>query len=740
MLGNSRTSAVNSTCSLSTETLTCNYVPEEIPDGVLSVTIKDFMLDKDLFVTHDELFQSESWKNVKYLTFKDDQDISSTRFILKDATLINLHQLKMLRIHMNSILIFEPNAFLGLENVNTLDFTGCTGLHLYRLRKALNGLDKVPNLEHLSLQGVYSYDGLNFDRTFISCLHGKPLKTLDFSKTHIASFEVAFLWTISDLEFINVSRVTFEVSDSYQFANVTPADVHRMGVDISYSTAGSLANPFSSNTFANLKIPFVEDSIPWSLYFALRMLNISGFNVGQPCRLYNIEIWSVHKFKILINQLIAKRNKLQRLDINLDCDNFDISSIIHFDLSENTLEYLHPSLPNCMTGLEHLDLSVNNLNDMLKENEQLFGQLLNNTERLKYISLASNQLVDLPDDFFEGNKNLVAINLAGNRLTQVHFKLHHLKHLSFIDLSSNNIRILDSMTMKQLDAMRIDLEPNVDNTDNMKMTSRDGYISSIRKVRLKGNPFSCDACETLSSIRWLVSTTITESSPDELTCKGEDDTNISLRDAVVVVEGICERKMKIIVITITSVVGSAICVGAVLMIYIRRRRALKQRRRHDIIELLRQDETRFAVFLSFCNEDDEFVQENVIGPLNDGLQRIVGTERNLNCIGDVEYRTGRYVHDEFLRCIELCTVFLCVVSDNYCNSSYCVQEFDLATQKTKPVILMMKGDVDIGLMTPTMQLLFRNQVRVLWEENNGEYRLKTSWENVCESILDIGSD
>ncbi|KAL4218717.1 Toll-like receptor 7 [Mactra antiquata] len=731
---------VNTSCSLSRKTFTCNYVPKDIPDGVQSVHIKDLMLETEDFDVNDGLFQSSSWKNVKYLSFFDHSEI---KFYLKERAFTSLTELKGLHIDSESRIQIDPNALLGLNNLNILDFSGCIRLNFDILMNALNGSEKVPNLEKLKLSTVqYSLFGLNIDRKFSRSLLGKPVKILDLSMTHMSVLDFGILTDMDHLKVLNLSRAI--LSQHVRYDNLTPAKFNDLVLDFSYLTSPKLIIPYHSQTYANINISFSVlrylDLHDRAVLFYPGILNLTGILDGPDIKLYNINIWNDQNFKTFTKQLIMNENKIHRFDVTFECDHFDFSSLELLALAENGLEYFHPSFLTCLRSLEHLDLSVNNLNAMQEENAQLFGQVLNSSDRLKYINLASNQLVDIPNDFFEGSKNLVTINLAGNKLTQVHFKLHHLQLLSFIDLSDNDIKILDSMTMKQLDAMRIDLEPNIVNTNTKKIASSIRYTSSIRKVRLKGNPFTCDTCETLSSIRWLVSTTITEPSPDELTCKGEDDTNISLTDAVVAVQGICERKLKIIVATITSVVASSICVGVVLFIYFRRKRAQKKRRRYDIIQLLRQANGHFAVFLSFCNEDEIFATENVIGPLNEGLQQLVGTERDLVCRGDSAFRLGQYVHNESLRCIDKSAVFLCIVSNSYCNSRYCVEEFDQATQSAKPVILMMKGDVDIDLMTPAMQLLFRNHVRMLWEEHDGQYRLKTSWENVCESIIDIATD
>ncbi|KAL4218860.1 hypothetical protein ACF0H5_021448 [Mactra antiquata] len=738
LLYNHADAVVNSTCSLSKETLTCNYIPEEIPDGVSSVNIKEFIMETE-FDIQNELFQSKNWKKVKYLNFEDHLASSHSLLRLNSMTFIHLQKLEALRISCSSVFEIDPNAFKGLDNVKSLDVTGCIRLSLDILMKALNGSDKIPNLEQLTLSKLhYVRTGLNMNKTFFMCLAGKPLKKLDLSRTHMTMFDFNSLTDLSNLTIVNASRA---VVDDFEFRPeaIQSGWVSRVDIDISYIALTSGINQFQSNTFANINIPDIAKAKAKCFLYA-RMLNITGINFGTEILFYNTKVGSVESFKTLTKQVVLRKINLKRFDVRIDCDNIDLSSIELIDLAENGIEYFHPSLLYCLRGLQHLDFSSNNLNAMREDNVELFGQFLNRSEELQSINLASNQLADIPEDFFEGSKNLMVINLSGNKLTQVHFKLHHLQYLSLIDLSDNGIKILDSITMKQLDSLGLDLEPNIINVVTKKTTSSESYTSDNRQIRMKGNPFLCDTCDTLSSVRWLASATITESRTDNLTCKGEGDTDIRLADAVECVQGICERKMNIIVLTITSLAVITICVSSAVFIYLKRKRILKQKRRKNITELLREDEAYFAVFLSSCNEDDDFVKENVIGPLNEGLQQLVRTDRNLVCLGDFEFRVGRYVHNESLRCIEQCAVFLCVVSDSYCNSRYCVEEFNQATQMFKPVILMIKGDVDVDLMTPAMQQLFRYEVRMLWEDNNGVYRLKTSWENVCESILDVATN
>lgn len=108
--------------------------------------------------------------------------------------------------------------------------------------------------------------------------------------------------------------------------------------------------------------------------------------------------------------------------------------------------------------------------------------------------------------------------------------------------------------------------------------------------------------------------------------------------------------------------------------------------------------------------------------------------RKLICIGDLNLRPGFMVLDETIRCMQRAALVVIVMSNNFCNSSYCHTELQQAYQLRKPNLLILKGRVDEGFMTPVMKLLFKEHVRVLFTENEGECVLKNTWENVCKSI------
>lgn len=111
--------------------------------------------------------------------------------------------------------------------------------------------------------------------------------------------------------------------------------------------------------------------------------------------------------------------------------------------------------------------------------------------------------------------------------------------------------------------------------------------------------------------------------------------------------------------------------------------------------------------------------------------------KNVLCIGDRQFKVGRYIHDEIVTCLQKCKVVVVLITDDYCRSNYCTLEFQKACQLNKPVIFMTKDSVSEELMTPMMRLHYHSNTRIIWAMENGQYVLKGTWNGVCDSILDL---
>jgi hypothetical protein len=145
----------------------------------------------------------------------------------------------------------------------------------------------------------------------------------------------------------------------------------------------------------------------------------------------------------------------------------------------------------------------------------------------------------------------------------------------------------------------------------------------------------------------------------------------------------------------------------------------------------------YVAFLGYSSDDERFVNANVLNQMNQTLQQITGINRDLLCTGDQCFRPGQMIHNEIASCLDRVCTMVIMVTDSYCTSMYCRSEFDQALLHGKPIILMLCGKVNLDLMPLAMKQLYRRNARILWAEENGEYVLKTTWENVCLSILDL---
>ncbi|KAL4219486.1 Toll-like receptor 7 [Mactra antiquata] len=594
-----------SSCILSNkEQLTCNYVPTTIPEGVLWVHIKDFISQNDNFQIHNDLFRSENWTNVQYLEFTNIKKEKYPSVQINSAAFIHLENLKVLKLRMENLIELDPDAFTGLKTLQSLEVSKCYRLSADNVTAALRGSEKIPNLEQLYLSELQVYwDGFKVDENFCRSFQDKPLRVLDLSGTHVTKLNLITLRYLNDLEVLNGSFAT--VDHIISNFNLVDNPKRLKVLDINDIMITNLITPSISKDIILANIHFPLD-INGVFQYTPDVLNITGLISKHTISIYNTSVWCPSIQKLWSKQIFARQNRMRRADLNMDCKNCYFTSLLQFDGAYNDLEYVNPSILSCFPNIEHFDLSGNRLYIMYEETNELFVQLLNNFEKLISINLASNNLTDLPEDFFAKKIHLTSINLQENKVTQVHFKLFHLKQLLLLDITNNDIKLLDSLSTRRLDALNIYEICKNDSISKEASKSNPDDKPPPRNIQVKlgGNPFICDSCKTLPLIRWLTKTDIISS--DELTCHDENGKLLKMNNAVNVVQKICNRTIRLLIITVTCVVIGFIVLTIIFLIR-RRRRAQREMLRNNNIEILRDDNERFAVFLSFCSSDEDFV-------------------------------------------------------------------------------------------------------------------------------------
>lgn len=194
--------------------------------------------------------------------------------------------------------------------------------------------------------------------------------------------------------------------------------------------------------------------------------------------LFGNQISSIVDFTFRSAQLTRLSLGSNRI-VRIDRYAFDNSTIQYLDLSHNKFESLDKlTFAELRTHdtLRHLDLSrnpklrISPLIVILGENPQLEG-----------LSLAYNDLEDLPLDLFELQGNLRYLNLSGNRLSELYLhQLSHLLNLQVLDLSHNRMKGLDNDIIYHLDR-----------------------VPTFQELRLEGNPWHCDLCHIVPLLKWV---------------------------------------------------------------------------------------------------------------------------------------------------------------------------------------------------------------------------------------------
>ncbi|XP_053372776.1 toll-like receptor 4 [Mercenaria mercenaria] len=594
---------------------------------------------------------------------------------------------------------------------------------------ALNGSNKLPSLSRLILSNCSVYNSpFLIDDMFVQVLQTKKISYLDLSSLQLTELNVtALLKRLEYLEVFNVSYST--IADFYSKYLIQDDLKYVKTVDLSFAALPKkvFPLPFAGKlTISNASFNFSEFRVNNSeLWLSPDTLNISRF-VSHLATIWiiNCSVTLDQSPKYLTKELIFRKNNLRRLDCKLTCGQFSFSSFEALDISENGLQFIHPEFLSCLPNLHKIDLSTNQLEKMTQESPLLFEKLFSRLKYLRNINLSKNELTMIPMKMFENNKETEVVNLSNNKLEQVHFILTGLKKLRIVNLQGNQIHTLDQISTDILNGIL------------------DGKSTGEPRVTviLKSNPFSCSKCETKRFLSWLISANLVDVSSQTLKCSNEKGLVEKFTEETLdEIDEICERKTIIISTTVSAGVIVLMLAVAFLIFYLQRKHKSKVQKRASIIDLLRKGEGsyEFVVFLSFSNDDEDFVNTYILNPLNENLQLMTGIDRELVCTGDRHFRPGFYVHNEAYRGLDTTSVMVVVASGNFCRSSYCQNELDQAYVKKKPIILMFIEHIDREDMIPTMKELYQRNVRVLWTVENGEYKMKTTWNNVCTSILDL---
>ncbi|XP_060560338.1 uncharacterized protein LOC132720264 [Ruditapes philippinarum] len=715
-------SALKQQCTaVDKHSLTCNYIPKDIPNGFTTISLIDFMGENRIFELNNSYFTSKKWGQVNTIKLLQSRYEPNFNVNFKDKCFHGLKSLRELHINLPLHIDVESDVFVGLDNLKFLDLSDCVHLNLSKLVASFTGSNKLPNLEILKASKLNIYnEGIKIDTKFAEGLGDKRITSLDFSGASVTQVN-----TTAGFQFLeklrNVNLSYCKISDIIIDSKTDVRKLESIGIlDLSHAPISWLipSKKIVSKTWFHSDFP-----MKWNYFLFPKIVN-SSFCIRDQGLIWIVNgtykadspfLWKSEEF-------IVKNNNVKYLDLKMECFIHKAFTIKHINAAGNQMEFLHPSIFGCFPNLEKLDLSNNKLHKMAKENHLLFQQLFQSLSRLKIINLSFNRLKVIPEKMFTENRGLELIDFSHNELEQVTFTLKYLYKLKVLNLQYNRIKILNSLSINNLNSI-------LNTLGNTTWT-----------LDLGNNPISCSKCEAKQFIYWLTHTNSVSISTTNLACTTLKNTRRKIdKRTLNDVNNICKRRVMIISTTLSVGFTIIIVLIVILVVYKRRKRATKRMKRGELVNRLQegQGQNEFVAFLSYSSEDKDFVDNFLIDDFNETLQHMTGIDRNLICTGDLYLRPGFRILDEIALCMERASAFIVVVSDNYNSSRYCHNELDMAYRLQKPIVLFIKGMVDESLMTPVMKSLFKSNVRVLWAFESQQYTLKTTWDNVCSSLFDL---
>ncbi|KAL3842004.1 hypothetical protein ACJMK2_020077 [Sinanodonta woodiana] len=460
------------------------------------------------------------------------------------------------------------------------------------------------------------------------------------------------------------------------------------------------------------------------LYQAQHMIanGISPFEIRHE----NVVFVTRNCRKKLLKKLEARHNNLVWLDAYFSRDLFSFREV---DLSYNRIQYINPNLTAHFSQIVHFDVSHNELHRM--ETAPEFKEFFSFNTVLEYVDLSFNGFTKLPEMFFQNATSLIVLKLSGNKFDCIDFQLETLARLQYLDISLNNIMHIGGVTQMNLQSL----------FGHQIFSSKNGTEERLR-VNMDWNHLVC-SCENLESLYWLMLNKFYFEHIDRYTCSFKEKSEPLDSNTLDIVHSYCAQGS--IVLT-TIVTGLALILSTYYLVY--RISSLcdayrNQKAAHNFVNRYRSGEIqgKFITFLSYASVDRDFVLQLVYQQLKQKLAERLGADDNLICHHEEHFFPGYPIAKEAEKYImnESLTVLL-VVSDAYCESIFCQHEAKLAEYSNKPVILMLREQVDVSKMSPELSALFSRYTRVKWVNVNGEYIMKPDWDTLCDSIFMLAEE
>ena len=586
-------------CNFKDRRIECtDCIPSNVTPAVREIVLSEFNESRFL----PRMFCGVSWPKVVNLTIVNSAESFVDYFNFVNFTFDCLSTIKMLKLSFSLLSSLGVNAFDGLTNVKILDLTGCIRLEISGLTPGLLLEANVPKLQTIILSNLGSaYGGITISQEIIDILVNRNISSIDISSSTVraANAPLNIDRLCESLEKLNLANSRLLYSD----AKVAPLStcnslrvVNLSGVQFPGTPipTGNITIPPGSYTFDPDWFPVISNV---SVIYLNNIISPDHF-----IHLNNLTLYLPQKNSIMEIHLSGYSMPVFEVKFKVDSNH-----VKYFDLSSNKIERLSPESFDNLEHLQIIDLSNNRL-AISKQFEGTFSNLVRNNSKLEVARLAHNGLTYLPSKVFELNTALTRLDMSENKFTQITFEISHLYNLVLLDLRGNSVVYLNVWSMQQIDMLYKNKQEKRNETGNKTFI-----------LDLRNNPFSCQ-CHSLDFIKWFVDSPVFDSR-DLYHCEIDNQHVPMNTNAIKAAKYDCDkhkrkvRKLLLITLLPCASLGILVFISTVFFKWYKRKKVY--RRLREQIDLIREDQLgyRFPVFLSYASEDSDFVESNILQPL-----------------------------------------------------------------------------------------------------------------------------
>lgn len=681
-----------------------------IPD-IFPRTIKEVILTFLDITVSFKSFCHNSWNHVIKLSLIE--LFTSPYYKLSNRPFSCLANLQSLKYSSRNLKLLSDLSFYG-PYLTELDLSGCQDLLWSEIYKILSIQLNFPNLTHLDISHGY-HAVLPFDQNFTDALATRPITQLDLSGNSLALIFTNASKLCKTLKTVFFKKVYIESESDYR-------ETCKSIQTVDMSGSRELVSFFEGLTCVNISV-----KISLSNFFSSAKVLYINQVVPYPKTIDTSYCYLEMYVNDSVKELHFTQNNFPTFDVI-----FMLSPTIQFlNLSHNRIENLHRFALIMLPTLKAIDLSNNNLSNT-HQFEHLYDNpfyaLFRKNKKLNMIDMSFNKLTVLPTDTFICNNDLQQLYLSNNFIREITFNISHLINLTTLDLRFNSIKAFNETSRRFLTSL---YENQTEAHNNVSF-----------ELLLEGNPLSCE-CSSLEFLQWFMSSPILTNTRHNYHCSLEGQEMQINENAIKAAKEECEkfsRRIKRVLLStlIPTTVVSAMAMTTIYL-YRRHQRRLIWQRYTDRVRLLRENnvEFQFPVFLSYCSVDNEFVTINVLRPLQRRLKTITNINRDLVCYADRHFVPGCTILSEMVNWLENSSVFIAVITSDYCASNFCKFEIEQAHLMRKPIILILKEHVEERDMSPITKQVFQHFTRVKCVFEDGQHRIQPDWKEICDAIIQL---